>query len=139
MILHAIVLLVAATVHSHKIVGAPHFNRRVFIMEASLLAVAKSADMVSTQRLVDRGGWENNPVFGRHPSPARLASINAGIFAAQVGVVYLTEHSRHAWVRWAGRAFIAHAIIEHGYLTACNAGIDTHATRVQNCRPLMPF
>ena len=54
-----------------------------------------------------------NPVFGRHPSPAKQSLVNLGFFAAESGVFYLTERNHHAWVRWAGRAFISNAIINH--------------------------
>lgn len=133
MILHTVVLLVAATVHTHKVVGPPRFNRRTFIVGTSLLAAAQSADAISTQRLLNRGGWENDPLFGRHPSSARLASINVGIFGVRVGVFYLTEHSHRAWVRWAGRAFIGGAIVSHARLAACNEGINTRSVGVRNC------
>jgi hypothetical protein len=32
---------------------------------------------------LDRGGFELNPMFGRHPSPGKQAGITAGIFAAK--------------------------------------------------------
>jgi len=49
---------------------------------------------------------------------------------------YLTERNRHAWVRWTGRALLAHAVVEHSYLAACNAGI---APVSQNCTPFGAF
>lgn len=124
---------------THKITNVPRFNRKAFIAEVSLLAAAKSADAITTRQLLDRGGWEGNPLFGRHPSPAKQAGINLGIFAAQSGLLYLTEHNKHAWVRWTGRAFLAHAIEEHTRLAACNAGINTHAPTIQSCRPYGNF
>lgn len=80
----------------------PH--RKVFLFGVSLLAASKTADALETRRLLDRGGWENNPIYGRHPSPAKQSLINLGIFGTQAGAFYLTEHNRHGWVRWAGRA-----------------------------------
>ena len=120
-------------------IRVPHFNRKAFIAEVSLLGAAKTADAITTRQVLDRGGWENNPVFGRHPSPAKQAGINVGIFGAQAGLFYLAEHNRHAWVRWTGRALITNVIVEHAQLAACNAGIDTHSPVIQNCGPLMPF
>ena len=116
-----------------------HYNHKAFIAEVSLLAAAKSADAITTRQLLDRGGWENNPVFGRHPSPGKQAGINAGIFAAQSAALYFTERSRHSWIRWTGRAFLAHAIEEHARLAACNAGIDTRSPAITHCEPFAPF
>ena len=28
-----------------------------------------------TRQLLDRGGWENDPLYGRHPSPTKQAGI----------------------------------------------------------------
>jgi len=58
-----------------------HLNKKLFAAEVSLLAAAKTADAINTRRLLDNGGWENNPVFGRHPSPAKQAGINLALFA----------------------------------------------------------
>lgn len=85
------------------------------------------------------GGYENNPTFGRHPSPLKQAGINLGFFAAESGVFYLTERNRHAWVRWAGRAFVGHAILEHSRMAACNSGLNPQGTQIQKCLPLVPY
>ena len=118
---------------------APKPNKKVFVAGVSLLAAAKAADAITTRQLLDRGGWENNPAFGRHPSPAKQAGINAGIFAAQSFAFYLTERNRHAWVRWTGRALLATATEEHARLAACNAGLNTHSPVVQSCNPFPGF
>lgn len=117
----------------------PHFNRKAFIAEVSLFGAAKTADAITTRQVLDRGGWENNPIFGRHPSPAKQAGINLGIFAAQSGALYLTEHSRRSWIRRSGRDLLVHAVVEHAHLAACNASIDMGSPRVQNCKPFLPF
>jgi hypothetical protein len=108
----------------------------IFVAGVSLLAAAKTADAITTRQLLDRGGQELNPIFGKHPSPAKQAGINAGIFAAQSFAFYLTERNRHAWVRWTGRALLAHVVIDHSQAAACNAGIDTHGP-ARNCGPLV--
>ena len=113
----------------------PHYSRKAFIVEVSLLGAAKTADAISTRQALDRGGWENNPIFGRHPSLAKQAGINLGIFAAKSTAFYFTERSRHKWIGWTGRAFIGHAILEHLRLAACNAGIDPRSPVIRNCRP----
>ena len=102
----------------------------------SLLAAAKTADAITTRQLLNQGGWENDPVFGRHPSPAKQAGISLAFFAGESVLFYLTEHNRHSWVRWTGRAFLAHSVIEHSRAATCNSGIDAHAPQAQNCGPL---
>ena len=64
---------------------------------------------------------------------------NLGIFAAQSAAFYFTERSRHKWIRWTGRAFLAHEIEEHTRFAACNAGLNAHSLVTQNCGQVMPF
>jgi len=116
---------------------APKPNKKIFITGISLLATAKTADAITTRQLLDGGGWENDPVFGRHPSPAKQAGINLAFFAGESALFYVTEHNRHAWIRWTGRAFLAQSIIEHSHAAACNVGINLHAPGPQNCSPLV--
>lgn len=92
-----------------------------------MLSASKTADAITTRQLLDRGGHENNPLFGPHPSPAKQSLINLGFFAAQAGVFHLTERNRHAWVRWAGRVWLGHVVVEHSRVAACNAGINVQA------------
>lgn len=112
----------------------PKHDRKIFIVGVSLLAASKSADAFTTSQLLDRGGWENNSLLGRHPSNGRLAAFASGQLALQSTAFYFTERNRHAWVRWLGRAYIGFAIEERVRLAACNAGINPHSGRVQNCR-----
>ena len=117
-----VVLLLAAPLYAQEPQkpDAPkphtHFDRRIFVAGVSLLAASNTADAITTRKVLDRGGWENNPVFGRHPSPGKQAGINLGIFAAQSAGFYLTERSKHAWVRWTGRALLGLATEEHARL-----------------------
>src|SRR5207244_5831881 len=53
------------------------FDRRMFFVEISLLGAAKTADAISTRQLLNRGGGEGNPIFGRNPSSGKQAGINA--------------------------------------------------------------
>ena len=110
------------------------FSRTVYVAGVSLLAASNVADAITTRQLQDRGGVELNPIFGPHPSPAKQAGINLGVFVAQAGFFYLTEHNRHAWVRWTGRALLGAATEEHARLAACNAGIGQRGT----CSPFPP-
>ena len=128
-------------------------------MNASLLSLLLSVSLILSQspafapfrwlcvqRFVQRFFWllcwprKKNPKpnkIGRHPPPAKQAGINLAFFAGESAVFYFTEHNRHAWVRWTGRAILAHSVIEHSHAAACNAGIDLHAPGPQNCRPLV--
>lgn len=95
----------------------------MFVAGISLLAATNVVDAIITRQLLNRGGVELNPVFGLHLSPAKQAGVNAGIFAAQAAAFYLTEHSRHKWIRWTGRALIGLQTEEHARLAACNASL----------------
>ncbi|PYU48519.1 MAG: hypothetical protein DMG53_06660 [Acidobacteria bacterium] len=72
------------------------FDRRMFFVEISLLGAAKTADAISTRQLLNRGGGEGNPIFGRNPSSGKQAGINAGFFIAQSTLFYLTEHNHES-------------------------------------------
>lgn len=126
---------VASAQEQPRTFRVPHYNRKALIAEVSLLAASKTADAITTRELLDRGGHENNPIFGRHPSRAKQSFINLGFFAAESIAFYVTEHNRHTWVRWTGRVLLAHAVVEHTQLAACNAGIDTRAPRVHTLLP----
>lgn len=112
---------------------APKPNRRTFIIGVAALAAAKTADAITTRQLLDRGGWENNPEFGRHPTPARQVGINAAWFAAQAFLFYKTEKSSNRYVRWIGRGYISFSVVQHARLAACNSTVDPHSLHVQNC------
>ena len=114
----------------------PKHDRKVFGIGVSLLAASATADAISSRQVVDRGGWENNPVLGRHPSNARLAGGFVAEFAAQALAFHFTERSRHRWLRWLGRSYIGLTIEEHSRLAACNAGINGQPTQHLNCGPL---
>ena len=117
----------------------PKPDRRIFWAGVAVLASSKTADAITTRRLLDNGGWENSRIYGRHPSPAVQAGINAGLFAAEVGAFYLTEHSRYRWIRWTGRTYIALLAVDHADAAACNAAVNPHSPVVQNCYPLLPL
>ena len=107
----------------------------MFVAGISLLAATNVVGAITTRQLLNRGGVELNPVFGLHLSPAKQAGVNAGIFAAQAASFYLTEHSRHKWIRWTGRALIGLQTEEHARLAACNASLG----RSGRCNPAPPF
>ena len=130
-----VLLLFPAISSAQKILpDNPKPNHNIFFIGVSVLAIAKTADAVSTEELLNRGGWENDPVFGKHPSPTRLAGANLSIFAAEAAAFRFTEQSRHRWIRWAGRAYIGLAVEEHFRLAVCNSSIDVHSPVAHNCR-----
>lgn len=112
----------------------PKTDRKVFIAGVSLLAASKTADAVISGQLPNCGSVEQNPLFGRHPSPAKQAGLNAGIFAGEVVAFHFTERSRKPWLRWLGRVGIGAQIEEHVRAFAHNAGLHTIQTGPQGCR-----
>ncbi len=67
---------------------------RVFWLAEGALAAAKASDSLSTVELQSRGGWENNPILGKHPSQGNLAGYFAATFAVDSAAFYFTEHNR---------------------------------------------
>lgn len=132
-----VVLLLSVPLHAQEKPDAPKpkHDRKVFIIGTTLLAASKTADAITTRQVLDRYGLrasENDPVFGRHPSPAKQAGVNAAFFAGQVLLFHYTERSHHRWVKWLGRANIGFAIEEHTRLAACNASLSS----AQSCHQL---
>ena len=112
------------------------FDKRVFWSMTGALAASQIADTLTTESVINHGGHEQNPIFGQHPVPVPYAMTNLGIFAAQVGIFYLTEHSKHPSIRWTGRAFITAVTVNHAHLAACNASINPHDP-TQKCSGFM--
>lgn len=68
------------------------------MLDALLLSAAivlQSADTAYTCRGLARGGVEVNPVYGAHPSCARVALTKAAFFAP---VVALPKTARRVWL-----------------------------------------
>jgi hypothetical protein len=102
---------------------SPHLNRRVFFIGVSALAAARTFDAIETRRVLDRGGSENNPVFGRRPSPTRQGLINVAFFAGESFLFYKTERSNKWYLRWAGRINLSFTTEEHLRYGACGAAM----------------
>ena len=131
----ALLLFAAATPAQEKPDRPKPKADRAFWIGTAGLAAAKIFDAIETRKLLDRGGWENDPVYGLHPSPARQAGVNAAFFAGQVTLFYFTERSKRRWVRWTGRTFIGLTVASHVRFGACDASINTHSPQIQNCKP----
>lgn len=112
----------------------PKHDRKVFWIGTAALAAGKTYDAIETRSLLDRGGWENDPLFGRHPSSAKLGLVNAAIFAGEATLFHFTERSKHKAVRWLGRGYIALSVAQHVRDGSCDAGVDTRSPAAQNCR-----
>jgi hypothetical protein len=60
---------------------------------------ASVADVLTTLSVLKRGGYERNPIYGKHPSAARLWTIKA----ASVAVVgFMAYRYPHLWPVIAG-------------------------------------
>lgn len=109
----------------------PKPDRRIYWAGVSLLAASATVDGFSTERALSIGRPESNPFYGKYPSVARLSLVNAGLFASQIGVFYLTEHSRHRWIRWTARAYVSASIVNHAHLAACNYSVSRESPTCQ--------
>lgn len=65
-------------------------------MAADALMVAASAlDIASTRASLGKGNYESNPLYGRHPSLARLWAVKAAFdIPVAVGNNWLDRHTR---------------------------------------------
>ena len=55
---------------------------------------AAGADYYTTERCLDRGYEEMNPVLGKHPTDTELTLIGWGCYAAIIGVLHLYPELR---------------------------------------------
>jgi hypothetical protein len=80
----------------------PRVADRKFITIMAILGTAKTMDAVSTERMLNRGGHENNSMFGRYPSTGRIAGVNAAYFSGEVALAHVLNRygRRHRWARY---------------------------------------
>ena len=88
------------------------------------MCVALAFDAGTTQSLIGRGGYEIDPVYGRHPGIARQVLTTAGFGALAVVLLGKTERSKR--LRWPGRVAALGIIGSHLVLGYNNATICTH-------------
>jgi hypothetical protein len=133
----ALLLLFAFPVHAQSPVpekslpDAPQpkpFNKKIFWTGVSLLAASNVADMKTTDSVLHGGGVEYDPLFGTHPSRARLWGESTAFFAAGSVGFYFSEHSRHRWIRWTGRAVMVTAIELHIQMAYQNSTLWRYRT-----------
>ena len=90
----------------------------------SVLAASKAADGITTEHMLSRGCAESDALlFGRYPSPAKVASVNAGYLAGEMALAYLLKRSakHHLWL-----AEPAYQTIDHLHLSVRNETMACH-------------
>lgn len=126
MILHCVLAVAALTALPDApkpkpmvIVHKTHPNR-AWLAETATLGALYAADFTLTARGLGEpcSNWkgcrnaEGDPLYGSHPSNTRIALETAALFAVEVVVLHKTEHSRHGWVKWSGRAFFGYLVVD---------------------------
>lgn len=101
----------------------PHFSKKRFIVQLSALAGSAIADGITTAHVQDRGGFEVNPIYGRHPSSGRLAAIQLGFFTSSGSLLWFGEHSHFRWMRWGSRSYVAGETAFHSFAAVHNTGV----------------
>jgi tellurite resistance protein TehA-like permease len=119
-------LLFGTCVSAQELPESPKPQNKIFFVGVSLLAAAKITDAITTRQTLDRGGTENNFVFGVHPSPSHQAGVNAAFFAGQTAIFYFTEKSRKPVIRWLGRAYLGFVVEQHIRASVCNLPAQHH-------------
>jgi len=85
-----------------KPIPTEHVINRQFILVLGALGGAASADYITTSALLGKDwGYEKDPLYGRHPSNARLAGEGAAFYAAEITGAYLLKRygQKHRWAR----------------------------------------
>lgn len=116
----------AQTQPARILAESPKPNGKIFWLGTAALAAAKTYDAVETQALLNRGGAESDPLYGRHPSPARLGLVMGATLFGEALLFRLTERSKYKQVRWLGRGYITFTVAQHLRYGACDAGLNTH-------------
>lgn len=93
-----------------------------FVLAMTVLGASAIADGITTQRNLNQGARETNPIFGPHPSSVRLAGVNAAYFAGEFAEAYfLKKCGRGKW--WSKLWLIepSYQIQEHARFAIHNA------------------
>jgi hypothetical protein len=80
----------------------PKVMDREFFAAMTVLAAAKTADGITSIRMLNRGCHETNPIFGeRYPSSGRIAGTNAAYLAGEVALAYTLKRlgQNHRWTK----------------------------------------
>ena len=96
----ALFLLLAAPAFGQE---KPKVADKKYLMAMGSLVASTTADMWSTSKLQAIGGGERNPLFGKHPSNARLAGTSLAFTAGEAFLAYKLkarfQQSRHWYLR----------------------------------------
>jgi hypothetical protein len=92
-----------------------HASRKIFFAGTAALAISSSFDWTTTVGCLQRGCQEGNSrwAIGQYPNNPGIIRFASAFFAMQTTAFYLTERSRHRWLRWAGRAYVAYSVETH--------------------------
>ena len=100
-------------------------DRRNWIVGTVALGASIAADFTTTAQARDRGAWEMGPprlVIGHRPANHKIILFSSVEFAATSFMLWKTEHSRRAWLRWTGRRVVLFLVVNHTRLAAFNSG-----------------
>lgn len=96
-----------------------------FLVTFSILGASAATDFVTTERNLDRGWWETNPLFGLHPSRTKLVIVSGSYFAGEVVLAYtIKRFGRHHW--W-GKLWVAEPAwqtADHTHAAWANAQLE---------------
>jgi hypothetical protein len=122
-----VLLLLSATgavAQSHR--DAPKTADRKFWALVAADATAKTWDMIETRQMLKRGNRETDPLFGLHPTNARLVTVSVGCLSMEsLGTYQLKRlgQSRYRTLRIIGKfwwAYLTFSIEQHVRLTVHN-------------------
>jgi hypothetical protein len=106
----------------------PRFNKKVYFTGIGLLGAARAADSFTARAAVaQRGTFDTSlfgsSVYGSHPSVLRQSAVTGAFYAVDALAFYYTEHSRHNWIRLAGRVTVGFLIVDHARSASCNSNL----------------
>ena len=81
-----------------------------------------AADYVTSQQCQPRC-TETNPMFGPHPSAARVAAVGGAFFAGETLLAHWMRNNRRAWLRRTWWIVPEAEMIDHARLAQHNAGL----------------
>jgi len=124
-------------------------DRKFWLLAVALPAAATAFDGVTTFRAVSLGNSEGNPLFGSHPTPARVAGIKLGVgFVSATSLYFLKredmKYDYKGWKRdgfpprWSKMALVAPAL--WFALGAHNLSLGrVPPTNAMPANPMLPF
>lgn len=93
-------------------VPRPKNATRIWLAETFVLGGLYASDATLTANRATTTPEGHSFFYGRQPSPQRISLQIGGLFALQSLTLHFTEHSRHKWIRWAGRAWFGFSVAD---------------------------